>query len=65
MRLDSLPAQLREALTGAVIALDTERTLSLVKKITRQDAATGAFLKKLAENLEYDRLLSLLEQHKP
>ena len=65
LQLGCLPAALREALTRAVLDLDTDRTLNLVEEITRQDASTGAVLKKLAENLGYDRMLALLEQDAP
>ena len=61
--LTTLPAGLRDALTRAVIELDTDRTLAVVEEITRQDAAIGPVLRKLAENLEYDRLLTMLEQN--
>ena len=61
--LTTLPAGLRHALTRAVIELDTDRTLAVVEEITRQDAAIGPVLRKLAENLEYDRLLTMLEQN--
>ena len=33
----------------------------LSEEINRRPVTTGAVLKKLAENLEYDRLLALLE----
>ncbi|MBF0549330.1 MAG: PAS domain S-box protein [Deltaproteobacteria bacterium] len=59
--LAALPADRHKELLQAVIELDTARTLEVVAKITQQDAAMGAFLKKLAEDLEYHRLLALLE----
>ena len=62
LKLVTLPAGMREALTRAVLELDTDRTLALVEEIVRRDAATGTALKKLAENLEYDRMLALLER---
>ena len=65
LQLVRLPAETREALTRAVLELDTDRTLVLVEAITRRDPATGAVLKKLAKNLEYDRLLALLERDAP
>ena len=62
LQLATLPAELREGLSRAVLELDTDRTLALVDKICSLDAGgTGAILKKLAMNLEYDRLLTLLE----
>ncbi len=59
--LASLPADLRAALLLAVLELDTARTLAVVEAIGRQDGVIGPVLQKLAENLEYDRLLTLLE----
>jgi signal transduction histidine kinase/DNA-binding response OmpR family regulator len=61
--LTTLPAGLRDSLTRAVLELDTDRTLAVVEEITRQDAAIGPVLRKLAENLEYERLLTMLEQN--
>ena len=43
------------------LELDTPRILGVVEKIIDCDAAIGSVLKKLAENLEYNRLLTLLE----
>ena len=63
LHIPVLPDELRKKLTMAVLELDTERTLALVEKISRQDPAAGAVLRQLAENLEYDRLLSLLERN--
>lgn len=60
-QLVALPAELHDELLNAVLALDTARTLRVVEEIARQDAAVGAVLRKLAENLEYDGLLALLE----
>ncbi|EKD33719.1 MAG: hypothetical protein ACD_75C02619G0005 [uncultured bacterium] len=59
--LARLPADLRAALLQAVLELDTARILAVVGIIGRQDAAIGPVLQRLAENLEYDRLLALLE----
>ncbi len=59
--LTALPADLRAALLQAVLELDTARTLAVVSTIEQQDGVIGSVLKKLAENLEYERLLSLLE----
>ena len=60
--LAALAADMHGELQNAVLELDTARTLEVVARIARQDAALGAGLKKLAENLEYDRLLDLLER---
>lgn len=57
----TLPTELREELTRAVLELNTDRTLAIVEAIGRQDTATGTVLKQLAENLAYDRLLAMLE----
>ncbi len=59
--LAALPASLHGELLNAVLELDTVRTLDVVEKIAQQDATLGAVLKKLAENLEYNGLLTLLE----
>jgi hypothetical protein len=40
-----------------------DRTLKVVEEITSQDAAIGSALRKLAENLKYERLLTVLEQN--
>ena len=60
-QLVALPPELHGELLNAVLALDTARTLKAVEEIARQDAAIGAVLRSLAENLEYDGLLTLLE----
>ncbi|MGD9948053.1 MAG: ATP-binding protein [Desulfobulbus sp.] len=59
--LSVLPAELRAALLQAVLELDTERTLDVVAEITLRDGVLGPMLQQLALNLEYDRLLALLE----
>ncbi len=56
-----LPADLRDELLQAVLELDSPRILEVVEKIIGRDAAIGSALKKLAENLEYNRMLALLE----
>jgi CheY-like chemotaxis protein len=63
--LAAMPMERREELTRAVIALDTERTKALLEEVARQDMVTGAVLKQLADNLDYGRLLVLLEQGAP
>jgi CheY-like chemotaxis protein len=57
----ALPAALREELLSAVLELHTSRTLEVVEKIAQRDAALGTLLEELARNLEYDRILKLLE----
>jgi signal transduction histidine kinase/DNA-binding NarL/FixJ family response regulator len=60
--LAALPSDLHGELLDAVLELNTARTLEVVERIAQQDAALGTVLKKLAEKLEYDRLLTLLEK---
>ncbi len=57
----ALPADLRKDLYEAVIRLDTEMTMEVIQKILLQDAVLGSVLKKLADNLEYNQLLELIE----
>ncbi|MDD2465772.1 MAG: ATP-binding protein [Desulfobulbus sp.] len=59
--LATLPADLRADLLQAVLELDTVRITAVVATIGQQDGVIGSVLKKLADNLEYDRLLALLE----
>lgn len=61
----SLPNDLYHELHEAVLRLDTSRTLSVIGKIAKLDAAIGGMLETLANNLDYDRLLTLLESVKP
>jgi signal transduction histidine kinase/CheY-like chemotaxis protein len=60
-QLAALPADLHDELLQAVLELDTPRILGVVEKIIGRDAAIGSVLKKLAGNLEYNRLLAVLE----
>jgi CheY-like chemotaxis protein len=60
-QLDALPAQLRQDLRQAVIELDTARTQALIEQVTGRDAALGQTLNALASQLDYKRLLKLLE----
>ena len=60
-QLSPLPADLRSKLHKAVLRLDTAQTLAVIEQIAKRDVSIGDLLKKLAENLDYDRLLSLLE----
>jgi PAS domain S-box-containing protein len=59
--LAALPADLIEELHNAVLRLDTARTLDTIGKIAQQDVPMGAALRMLAENMDYKRLLALLE----
>jgi signal transduction histidine kinase/CheY-like chemotaxis protein len=60
-QLDALPAQLRQDLRQAVIELDTARTQALIEQVTERDAALGRTLNTWARQLDYKRLLKLLE----
>jgi CheY-like chemotaxis protein len=59
--LSSLSADLHDELLKAVLELDVECMLEVVEKIALQDGATGAVLKRLVEDMEFNRLLTLLE----
>jgi CheY-like chemotaxis protein len=61
-QLATLPEDLLSELYQAVIRLDTVRTLALIEKVAEQDAAIGDALRTLAKNLDYGRLLNLLEE---
>jgi len=60
-QLDALPAQLRHDLRRAVIELDTARTQALIGQVTERDAPLGRALSTLAKQLDYTRILKLLE----
>jgi PAS domain S-box-containing protein len=60
-QLDALPAELRQELRQAVIELDTARTQALIEQVTERDAALGRTMNTLAGQLDYKRLLKLLE----
>jgi signal transduction histidine kinase/DNA-binding response OmpR family regulator len=57
-----LPEAIRQELLKAVLELDTARTLELAEKATQYNAEVATLLKKLAEDLDYNRLLTLLER---
>jgi PAS domain S-box-containing protein len=61
-QLDALPAQLLQDLRQAVIELDTARTHALIEQATEQDASLGRALNALATQLDYKRLLKLLNR---
>jgi len=61
-QLGALPNALRDQLHQAVLILDTARTLALIATISEHNGRLGKTLKILAENLEYNRLLDLLEK---
>ena len=61
-QLDALPAELLRDLRQAVIELDTARTQALIEQVTERDASLGRALNTLATQLDYKRLLKLLEK---
>jgi len=61
-QLDALPAELLRDLRQAVVELDTARTQTLIGQVTERDAALGRALNTLAAQLDYKRLLKLLER---
>jgi len=60
-RLAGLAPHLRSELCEAVLRLDMPRTSEVIETIAAQDAPLGTVLKTVAENLDYDRLLALLD----
>jgi hypothetical protein len=60
----ALPGDLRISLHQACIELDTDRILVLIEQIGVLDASIGGVLQRLAAELDYDHLLSLLESDK-
>ena len=61
-QLEALPAQLRQDLRQAVVELDTARTQTLIEQVAQHDAVLGKALADLAKQLDYKRLLKLLEK---
>ncbi len=61
-QLDALPAELLRDLRQAVLELDTARTHALIEQVTERDASLGRALNTLATQLDYKRLLKLLER---
>jgi len=61
-QLDALPVELLRDLRQAVVELDTVRTQALIEQVTGRDAALGRALNTLARQLDYQRLLKLLER---
>lgn len=59
--LATLPGALLKDLKQAVIELDTEKSMAVIKHIAEKDADLGAALKSIAENLDYTMLLVLVE----
>ena len=61
-QLEALPAELLRELRQAVIELDTARTQALIAQVIALDASLGRALDTLASQLDYKRLLKLLER---
>ncbi len=59
-----LSTDLRAALLKAALELDTNRTQTIIETIKQQNSIVGQGLDKLAKDLEYERLLALLEGDK-
>ena len=59
----ALSPEFLDELRTAVLTLDTAQTMTVIEKIALREPSVGAALKKLALDLDYDRLLTLLEQN--
>jgi PAS domain S-box-containing protein len=57
----NIPLNIRNDLKEAVIRLNREKTNEVVEIICSLNTDAGNYLKDLAENLEYDKILSLLD----
>ncbi|MBF0528465.1 MAG: response regulator [Deltaproteobacteria bacterium] len=64
-QLAVLPSELLRRLHQAVVELETARTLEIIAEISTRDPMVGGALGALAKNLNYDRLLKLLENSDP
>lgn len=64
LSLKELPKDLGSQLQEAVLRLNTNETLEIIDKIIAWDAAVGTILKRMADNLDYEGLLNLLEGEK-
>lgn len=60
-QLAALPMELLRDLRQAVVELDTARTQALITHVTERDASLGGALNRVATQLDYNRLLKLLE----
>lgn len=61
----TLPHELREELHTAVLRLNTARTMEVIDRIAERNAVVGSLLRRLAEDLAYERLLALTEDAGP
>lgn len=59
---EAVGGELPDELLDAVLTLDTERTLKVIERIAMREPSLGAALKKFALDLDYDRLLTILEE---
>jgi signal transduction histidine kinase/ligand-binding sensor domain-containing protein/CheY-like chemotaxis protein len=62
-QLEKVSSELVQKLHLAVIGLDPERIQKLTSKIAHYDPVIGGALQKLADKLDYDRLLQLLDEY--
>jgi CheY-like chemotaxis protein len=62
-QLAALPADLRSELHAAARRLNRRRALEITQRIGKVDPAVGELLGKLADNLDFGRLLALLEEN--
>ena len=57
-----VPIELENQLKEAVVRLNRTKTVEIIDEIFKIDSNIGKYLKDLAENLEYDRILTILEK---
>jgi CheY-like chemotaxis protein len=62
IKIGKIPADVREEMNNAIVSLDKDLILQVIEKISQYDPATGSVFKKLAEHLDFGKLLSLLEK---
>ena len=58
---DTLPQELREELTNAVVRLDVGRITALIGRVSDCDAVLGRALAHCADRFDYSRILAALE----
>jgi hypothetical protein len=61
-RLAALPQDLRAQLYQAIVELDTEQTLALIKKIKTIDAHIAEGLQVFVRKMAFEPLLDLIEK---
>lgn len=57
----SIPANLRQELSEAVLRLNIEKTREIIETISGLDQTSGRALQQMMDSLEFDRLIKLLE----